>query len=260
MLFCKLLNLIKEYFWCYCCSVTQSCPPFCDPMEYSTPGFPVPHHLLEFAQVHVLCICDAVHHLIFWCPLLLLPSTFPSIRDFSNELVVCNRWPKYWSFSFSISPFNENSGLPSLKNDLFAVQGTSMSLLQHHSTKASILCHSAFFTVQLSQLNMTTGKTIALTIWTFVDRIMSLLFNTLSMFPIRFLPRSNHLQVSWVQSQSAVILEPQKREYVSTTFFPSICHAIMEADAMILVFLIFNLKLDLSFSLFTFIKRFFSSS
>ena len=136
-------------------------------------------------------------HLILWC-LLLLPSIFPSITDFSNELAVHIRWPKYWSFSFSISLSNEYSGLISLKIDWFdllAVQGTLRSLLQHHSLKASILWCSALFTVQLSQLYMTTGKTTALTIWTFVDRVMSLLFNTLSSFIIAFLPRSTHIYV-----------------------------------------------------------------
>ena len=133
-------------------------------------------------------------HLILWCPLLLLTSIFPSIRDFSNESAGRIRWPKYWSFSFSISPLNNYSGLISLKIDWFyllAVQGTLKSLLQHYSSKASILCHSAFFLVQLSQLYMTTGKTIALIIWTFVGKVISLLFNTLSRFVIGFLPKAN---------------------------------------------------------------------
>ena len=137
-------------------------------------------------------------HRILCCPLPLLPSIFPSITDFSNELAVHIRWPKYWSFSFSISPSNEYSGLISLKIDWFdllAIQGTFKSLLQHQSLKASILWCSALFTVQLSQLYMTTGKTIALTIRTFVDRVMSLLFNTLSRFIIAFLPRSTHIYV-----------------------------------------------------------------
>ena len=133
-------------------------------------------------------------HLILWCPLLLLPSIFLSIRDFSNESAVRIRWPKYWSFSFSVSPLKNYSRLIFLKIDWFcllAVQGTLKSLLQHHSSKASILCHAAFFLVQLSQLYMTTGKTIASTIWTFVGRVMSLLFNTLSRFVIGFLPKAN---------------------------------------------------------------------
>ena len=152
-------------------------------------------------------------HLILCHPLLLLPSIFPSIRVFSNESVLCIRWPKYWSFSFSISPSNEYSGLISFKIDWFdlpAVQGTLRSLLQHHSSKASIVRLSAFFMVQLSHLYMTTGKTIALTIWPFVSKVMSLLFNTLSSFVIAFLPRSKHLLISWMQSPSAVILEPKK--------------------------------------------------
>ena len=152
-------------------------------------------------------------HLTLCCPLLLLPSIFPSIRIFSNESVLHIRWPKYWSFSFSISPSNEYSGLISLRIDWFdllAVQGTLKSLLQHHSSKASILRHSAFFMVQLSHPYMTTGKTIALTRWTFVGKIMSLLFNMLSRLVITFLPRSKRLLISWLQSPSVVILEPRK--------------------------------------------------
>ena len=148
------------------------------------------------------------NHLILYCPFLLLPSIFPSIRVFSNESVLCIRWPKYWSISFSISPSNEYSGLISFRMDWFyllAVQGTFKSLLQHHSSKASILWHSAFFIVQLSRPYMTTGKTIALTRQTFVDKVMSLLFNMLSRLVITFLPRSKHLLISWLQSPSEVI-------------------------------------------------------
>ena len=159
-----------------------------------------------------------------WRPLLLLPSVFPSTSDFSNELAIWIRWPKYWSFSFSISPSNEYSGLISIKIDWFdlpAVHGTLSLLLQHDSLKASILWCSAFFMVQLSQLYVTTGKTIALTIWTFVGKVMFLLFNTLSRFVIAFLPRSNCLLISWLQSPSTVILEPKKRKPVTTpTFSP----------------------------------------
>ena len=161
-------------------------------------------------------------HLILWSPLLLLPSIFSSIRDFSNELFVHIWWPKYWSFSFSISPSSEYSGLISLKIDWFdclVLQRTFRSLLQHHSSKTSVLWHSAF-TMQLSQPYVTTGKTIALTIRTFVGRVMSLLFNTLSRFVILFLPRSNCLLISWLQSPSAVILEPKKRKSVTTSTFP----------------------------------------
>ena len=153
------------------------------------------------------------NHLILCHPLLLLPPIPPSIRVFSNESTLHMRWPKYWSFSFSISPSNEHPGLISFSMDwlgLLAVQGTLKSLLQHHSLKASILQHLAFCTVQISHPYMTTGKTIALTRWTFVGKVMSLLFNMLSRLVIIFLPRSRRLLISWLQSPSAVILEPQK--------------------------------------------------
>ena len=149
------------------------------------------------------------NHLILCRPLLLPPSIFPSIRVFSNESVLHFRWPNYWSFSFSISPSNKYSGLISFRMnwlDLLAVQGTLKSLLQHHSSKASILRHSAFFIVQLSHPYMTTGKTTALTRWTFVGKVMSLLFNMLSRLVITFLPRNKCLLISWLQSPSAVIL------------------------------------------------------
>ena len=154
-------------------------------------------------------------HLIFCRPLLLLPPIPPSIRVFSNESVLHIRWPKYWSFSYSISPSNEHPGLISFRMnwlDLLAVQGTPKSLLQHHSSKASILWFSAFFTVQLSHPYMTTGKTIALTRWTFVGKVMSLLFNMLSRLVTTFLPRSKCLLISWLQSPSAVILEPPQNK------------------------------------------------
>ena len=161
-------------------------------------------------------------------PLLLLPSIFSSIRVFSSESVLCIRRPKYWSFSFSISPSNEYSGLISLRMDwldLLAVQGTLKSLLQHHSSKASILRCSAFFTVLLSHPYMTTGKTIALTRWTFVGKVMSLLFNMLSRLVITFLPRSKCPLISCLQSPSALILEPKKIKSVTVSFVsPSICH------------------------------------
>ena len=153
------------------------------------------------------------NYLILSPPLLLLPSVFPSIRVFSNESVLCIRWPKCWSFSFSISPSNEHSGLISFRMDwldLLAVQGTLKSLIQHHSSKTSILQCSAFFIVQLSHPYMTTGKTIALSRWTFVGKVMSLLFNMLSRLVITFLPRSKCLLISQLQSPSAVILEPRK--------------------------------------------------
>ena len=153
------------------------------------------------------------NHFILCCPLVLSPSIFPSIRAFSNESALRIRWPKYWSFSFILSPFNEHSGLISFRMDwldLLAVQGTLQSLLQHHSSKASILRRSAFFIVQLSHPYMTTGKTIALTRRSFVGKVMSLLFNMLSRLVITFLSRSKLLLISWLQSPSAVILEPPK--------------------------------------------------
>ena len=151
------------------------------------------------------------NHLLLCGPLLLLPSTFPSIRVFSSGSAFRIRWPKYWSFSFSISSSNQYSGLISFRIDWFdllAIQGTVKSLLQHHSLKASILPRSAFFMVQLSHPYMTTGKTTGLSIWAFVSKVMSLLFNMLSRLAITFLPRSKHLLISWLQSPSAVILEP----------------------------------------------------
>ena len=180
------------------------------------------------------------NHLILCCPLLLLPSIFPRIRVFSNESALHIRWPKYWSFSFSISPSSVYSGLISFRIDwldLLAVQGTLKSLLQHHSSKASILWHLAFFIVQHSHPHMTTGKTIALTIWTFVGKVISLLFNMLSRLVITFLPVSKHLLISWLQSPSAVILEPPKiKSDPVSTVSPSICHEVMGLDAMIFVF------------------------
>ena len=155
------------------------------------------------------------NHLILCRPILLPPSIFPSIRVFAYKSVLCITWPKYWSFSFSISPSNEYSGLISFRMDwldLLAVQGTLKSLLQHHSSKASILQLSAFFIVQLSHPYMTNGKTIALTRWTFVDKVVSLLFNMVSRLVITFLPRSKCLLISWLQSPSAVILEPPKNK------------------------------------------------
>ena len=179
------------------------------------------------------------NHFILCCPLLRPPSISPSIKVFSNESVLHIRWPKYWSFSFGISPSNEYSGLISFWMDwldLLAVQRTLKSLLQHHSSKASILRHSAFFIVQLSHLYMTARKTIALTRWTFVSKLISLLFNKLSRLVITFLPRSKHLLISWLQSPSAVILEPQKIVCHCFHGFPSIRHEVMGPDAMILGF------------------------
>ena len=163
------------------------------------------------------------NYLMLCHPLLLLPSIFPSIRVFSNQSVLHIRWPKYWSFSFSISPSNEYSGPISFRMewlDLLAVQGTLKSLLQHHSSKASILWHSAFFMVQLSHPYMTTGETIALTRWTFVGKVMSLLFNTLSRLVRGFLPKSKRLLISWLKSPSAVIMEPKKIKSDTFSSFP----------------------------------------
>ena len=184
------------------------------------------------------------NHLILCCPLLLLSSIFPSIRVFSSELVLHIRWSKYWSFSFNISPSNEYSGLISFRIDWFdlAVQETLKSLLQYHSSKASILWYSAVFMIQLSHLYMTTGETIGLTIQTFVGKVMSLLFNMLSEFLIAFLPRSKHLWISWLLSLSTVIFEPKKRLFTVSTFSPSVCREVMGPDAMILVFWMWSFK------------------
>ena len=175
-------------------------------------------------------------HLILCRPLLLLPPIPPSIRVFSKESTLCMRWPKYWSFSFSIIPSKEIPGLISFRMDwlhLLAVQGTLRSLLQHHSSKASVLRCSAFFMVQLSHPYMTTGKT-ALTRRTFVNKVISLLFNMLSRLVITFLPKSKHLLISWLQSPSAVILEPRKiKSATVSTVSPSICHEVMGPDAVI---------------------------
>ena len=203
-------------------------------------------------------------HLILCHPLLLLPPIPPSIRVFSNESTLHMRWPNYWTFSFSIIPSKEIPGLISFRMDwldLLAVQGTLKSLLQHHSSKASIFRPSAFFTVQLSHPYMTTGRTIALTRWTFVGKVMSLLFNMLSSLVITFLPRSKRLLISWLQSPSAVIWEPRKiKSDTVFTVSPSISHGVMGPDAMILVFWMLSFKPTFSLSTFTFIKRHFSSS
>ena len=182
-------------------SVTLSCLTLCNPMDCSTPGFPVHHQLLKLLKLMSIQSVMPSSHLILCRPLLLLPSIFPSIRDFSNESVLRIRWPKDWSSS--ISPSHGYSGLISFSIawfDLLAVQGTLKSLLQHHMSKASILQFSAFFMVQISHPSMTTGKTIALTRWTFVSKVMSLLLNMLSRLVIVFLPRSKHLLISWLQS------------------------------------------------------------
>ena len=209
----------QEYWSGSISSVAQSHQTLCDPMDCSTPGFPIHHQLDQLMSIELVMPSN---HLILCCPLLLLTSVFPSVRVFSNESVLHIRWPKYWSFSFSISPSNEYSGLTSFRMDwldLLAVQGTLKSLLQHHVSKASILWYSAFFIVQLSHPYMTTRKTIALTRWTFVGRVMSLLLNMLSRLLIAFLPRSKRLLISWLQSPSATILEPN-----SLSLFPLFPH------------------------------------
>ena len=204
-------------------SVAQSCPTLCDPMNHSMPGLPVHHQLPEFTQTNVHCVSDAIqpsHHLS--SPFPPAPNPFPA-SVFSNESTLHMRWPKYWSFSYSINPSKEHPGLISFRMDwlnLLAVQGTLKSLLQHHSSKASIFWQSSFFIVQLSHPYMTTGKTIALTRQTFVDKVMSLLFNTLSRLVIGFLPRSKCLLISWLQSPSAVILETKKIIFLTVSSFP----------------------------------------
>ena len=204
-------------------SVAQSCPSLCDPMDCSTPSFPVHHQLLELAQTHVHQANMPSNRVILRHPLLLLPSIFPSVRVFSNESVLHIRWPKYWS----MSPSNEYSGLISFRIylfDPFAVQGALKSLFQHHNSEASILWRSAFLTVQLSHPYMTIGKTTALTRWPFVSKVMFLLFKMLSRFVIAFLLRNKCLLISWLQSPSAVILEPKKIKTVTvSTVSPSIC-------------------------------------
>ena len=255
-------------------------------MDCSMPSFPVLHYLPEFAQIHVHWVSDTNHLILCHC-LLLLPWTFPSIRVFSIELAFHIKWPKYWIFNFSISASNGYSGLISFKIDWFDlldVQGTLKSVLQCHSLKASVIWCSTFFIVQeemvkdreawraavhgvaknQTQLSnwtittthpyMTTGKTIASTIQNFVDKVMSLLYNTLSNFVIAFLPRSNRLLISWLQSPSAVTLEPKKsKSVIASTFSPSICHEVMGPDAVILVLWMLSFKPAFSLS-FTIIK------
>ena len=209
-------------------------------MHYSTPGIPVHHQFVEFTQTHAHRVGDAIqppHPLSSPSPPAPNP---PSIRVFSNESVLHIRWPKYWSFSFSISPSNEQPGLISFRMDwldLLAVQGTLKNLVQHRSLKASIVQCSAFFTVQLSHPYVTTGKTIAFTRWTFVGKVISLLFRLLSRLIITFLSRSKRLLISGLQSPSAVIFEPPKlKSDTVSTVSPSIYHEVMGPDAMIFIF------------------------
>ena len=215
--------------------------------------------LIKFRSIELVMISN---HIILCCPLLLLSSIFPSIRVYSSESTLRIRWLEDWSFSHSISISNENSGLISFKTewfDLTEVQGTLKNLLQHN-LNASVLWHWAFFMVQLSHPYMTTGKTTALTIQTFVGKVMPLFFNTLPRFVIAFLPRNKHLLISQLQTPSAVILEPKKRKSVTaSTFSPFICHEVMGPDVMILVFWMLSFKQAFSLSSFTLIKRLFSS-
>ena len=213
-------------------------------MDCSTPSFLVYQELLSLLKLMSIKLMMPSNHLIHCPPLLLLPSIFPSIRVFSNESVLCIRWPTYRSFSFSISPFD--SGLNSFRIDwfgLFTVQETLKSLLQYHSSKASILWHVPFFMVQISHAYMTTGKTIALNRQIFVGKVMSLLFNMLSSLVIAYLPRSKCLLISWLQSPYAVILEPKKIKSATVSIvFPSICHEVTGLDAMIFVSWMLNFK------------------
>ena len=191
-------------------------------MDCNTPGLPVTNSqsLLRLMSIELVIPSN---HLILCHPLLLLPSIFPSIRAFSNESAFCIRWPKYWSFSFHMSPSNEYSGLISFRMallNLLAVQGTLKSFLQHHNLKASILWHSAFFIVQLSHPYMTIGKTAVLTRQTFVGKVISLLFNMLSRLVITFLPRSKHLLISWLQLPSSVTLDHSKNKVSHFPLFP----------------------------------------
>ena len=212
-------------------------------MNHSMPGLPVHDQLPEFTQTHVHRVGDAIkpsHALSSPSP----PASNPSQNQGLFEWVnTSHEVAKYWNFSLRVSPSNKHPGLVSFRMDwldLLAVQGTLKSLPQHHSSKPSDLQHSAFFTVQLSHPYMTTGKTIALTRWTFVDKVISLLFNILSRLVITFLPRNKHLLISWLQSPSAVILEPPKIK--SDTVYPSICHEVMGPDAMIFVLWMLSFK------------------
>ena len=257
----RFLNLFLERLQLVS-SVAQLCLTLYDLLNCRMPGLPVHLQLPEPTQTHVHWVGDAIQ------PSHPLSSPSPPAfnccqhRDFSNESARHTRWPKFWSFSFSISPSNEYSGLISFRMDwldLLAVQGTLKSLLQHYSSKASILLHSAFFIVQLSHPYMTIGKAKALTRWTYVGKVMSLLFNMLSKLVIAFLSRSKCLLISWLESPSAVILEPKKiKSAIISIVSPSICHEVMGLDAMILIFWMLSFKSTFSLPSSTFIKRLFS--
>ena len=237
----KLHHWLSQKFLLFSHSVMSS-PTLCNPMHHSTPGFPaslsftISWSLLKFMSIE--SVMPSIH-LILSYSLPLLPSIFPSIRVFSNESALHIRWPEDWSFSFSISPSNEYSGLIPFRIDWFdllAVQGNLKSLLQHDSSKVSILRHSAFCMIQLLLSYMTTGKTIGSTIKAFVSEVMSLPLNRLSRLVIAFLPRNKRRLISWLQSPSTMILEPKKIKSVTvSTVSPSICHEVMRSDAIILV-------------------------
>jgi len=214
-------------------------------MDCSTPGFPVHHQLPELAQTHDRWVDDAIQSSNAWHPLFLLPSIFSSIWVFTSESVLRIKWPKYWSFNFSISLSNVYSGLISLRIDWFdllTVQGNLKSLLQHHNMTISVFWCSAFFITQLLHPYMTTGKTIVF-MQSFVGKVMSLLFNMLSRLIIAFLPRSKRLLISWLQSPSSVILESPKIKSVTVSIVsPSICYEGMGPDAMIFVFWMLSFK------------------
>ena len=257
---CLEPKYLISYFDIQFSSVAQSCPILCDCMNCSILGFSVYHKLPELTQTYVHQVGDAIQtsHLLL-LPLF-LPSIFPSIRVFYNGSILHIRWPKNWNFS----PSNEYSGLISFRMDwldLLAVQGTLKSLLQQNSSKASILQCSAFFRVQLSDLYMmNTGKTIALTIWTFVGKVMTLIFNMLSRLVIAFLPRSKHLLISWLQSPSAVIWEPTKIVCDCFHHFPNYMPWSDGTRCHDLSFWMLSFKPNFSLSSFTFIKRLLADS
>ena len=244
-------------------SVAQLCPTLCDPMKRSTPGLPVHHKLPELTHTHVHWVGDAIqpsHPLSPPSPPALNLSQHQGLFQWvssSHQVAKLLEFQlQHQSYQLTPKTYLRMDWL-----DLLAIQGTLKSLLQHHSSKASILRCSAFFTVQLSHPYMTTGKTIASTSWTFVGKVMSLLFNMLSRLLITSLPRSKHLLISWLQSPSAVSLEPRKiKSDTVSTVSPSICHEVMGGDAMLLVFWMLSFKPTFSLFSFTFIKRLFSSS
>ena len=230
----------------HCCSVAQSCPTLCYPMNCSTPGFPVLHHLLEFAQLMSIELVIPSNCLILCHPLCLLLSLFPSVRFFSNESAVCSRWPKYWNFSFSISPFNEYSGLISIRIDWFdhlAVQGIlkilfSSTTVQRHQFFGS---QPFYFPVLISIHDY--WKKHSFDYKCYVSKAVSLIFNMLSSFVIAFLPRSKNLLISWLRSPSTVILQTKKIKSVTVSIVPpSICHEAMGPDAMIFIFWMLSFK------------------